>query len=329
MAERQRNAESTGELGRFTRRTMLKGAVGLVGTAGVAGTASAWENAVTLEAGDRPVEYVLVVSGEIRRGDAAEETDRIVDRSVAVGEMRETDDLDDAVDSYEFDGRLLDVTVLEGSLKRVSVNDRRVDDDLLDGEAVAVLEDFEDGEWPDDWVRETEGYEITDDPLVGRFAVEASGAVGYPDVRKPTAETPRGHTYTVRTVPGSAEAYPALLTNCQRFDVMDDCYAAWLRTGLDELLLQVRSGGRGTALGRVNARRSLSAGEEYWIALDVGDDWVRAWVLAGDGEVVAATDRHRDATHDGGTPGLYTDGTDEAVEGTRYDQCVRWPLGLS
>jgi hypothetical protein len=197
--------------------------------------------------------------------------------------------------------------------------------DRGDTSKATALEDFEDGVWPADWARETRGYSITNNSLVGSFAVEVNGSLGYPDIRKPTVDTPRGHTYTVRTIPGSSEATPTLLTNCQHRDVLDDSYAALLYTGLDELHLQVRSGGSGTRLEAVPTSQSLRAGREYAIALDVGSDWVQARAFSSDG-TIAATDRHTDTTHRGGTPVLYTDGTDSDVDGTLYDQYAQWPL---
>jgi hypothetical protein len=345
MTDEPREAEST-DSGQIDRREMLKGvAAGLTGTAAagtaatgtaaagtVAETASAWENEIVLEADERPVEYRIEVSGRIEKTEESGRTDRIVHDHVAVGTMVRTDDLDDVRDGYRFTGRLLRLDVLRGSLSRVWVNGERVHPDEFgdaDSPAVAVLEDFEDGAWPDDWARQTSGYAITDDALVERFAVEASGSLGYPDVRKPTADTPRGQTYTVQTVPGSSEAYPVLLTNCQSRDVLDDCYAAWLRTGLDELRLQVRSDGSGTVLEEVPTKRSLEPGAEYAIALDVGLEHVRARGFASDGTQLATTGWHTDTTHSGGTLGLYADGTSEAVAGTRYDQCVQWLLETS
>lgn len=340
MPDEPRETESTDDCRRIDRRATLKGiAAGLAGTATAvpatagtaAGTASAWENEIVLEAGDRPVEYRIEVSGRIEKTEEAGQTDSIVHDHVAVGRMFRTDDLDDVRDGYRFTGRILRLDVLRGSLKRVRVNGERVHPDEFAGSnpTTGLLEDFEDGAWPDDWVRETRGYSITGDAPRGKFAVEANGSLGYPDVRKPTVDTPRGHTYTVLTVPGSSDAYPTLLTNCQSRDVLDDCYAAWLRTGLDELRLQVRSDGSGTVLEGVPTDRSLDPGAEYVIALDVGLDRVRARAFASDGTQLAATDWHADATHSGGTPGLYTDGTDEQVAGTRYDQYVQWLLGTS
>lgn len=328
MTDQPRTTESILDSGRLDRRTLLKGAVaGLVGTAAT-GTASAQENGITLEAGDRPVKYRIVVSGTIQKGDEAGTHDNVED-GVAVGEMRKYDDVDDWVDNYVFTGRILGFDVLKGSLDRVWVNDERVDLKNLgkpDEPKGTVLEDFEDGAWPDDWTRETRGYGITEQSLVGRFSIEANGSLGYPDVHKPIVDAPRGHTYTVRTVPGSSEAKPTLLTNCQQLNVMDDSYAAWLRTGRDELRLQVRSDGRGTTLEAVPTSQPLRAGREYVIALDVGSHWVRARAFASDG-LIAATERHGDTTHSGGTPGLYTGGTEREVDGTLYDQYVRWPLG--
>lgn len=313
---------------------MLKGVVaGVTGTATAgfttAGTASAQENSVLLEAGERPAAYRIEVSGEIAKGEEAGQTDAVVHDHVAVGVMFGTDDLDDRLDGYRFTGEIRRLDVIAGTLSRVWVNDELVDPDELAGssETTAVLEDFEDGAWPDDWVRETRGYSITDDALAGEFAVEANGSVGYPDVQKPTVATPRGHTYTVLTVSGSEDAYPTLLTNCQHRDVMDDCYAAWLRTGLDELRLQVRSDGSGTTLEEVSTDQSLDPGGEYVIALDVWLDAVRARVLTRDATELAATDWYADTTHSGGTPGLYTDGTSEEVAGTQYDHYLQWLAG--
>lgn len=329
MTDEPREIESTDQNGRLDRRTMLKGVVaGLAGTA-TAGTASAQDNTIVLEAEERPVAYRIEVSGRIGRGEEAGQTDAIVHDHVAVGAMVRTDDLDDRRDSYRFTGEIRRLDVIEGSLSRVQVNGESVDPNALAGSSriTAVLEDFEDEAWPGDWVHETRGYSITDDALSGEFGVEANGSLGYPDVGKPTVGTPRGHTYTVLTIPGSDDAHPALLTNCQRREVMDDCYAAWLRTGLDELRLEVRSGGSGILLERVPTDRSLDPGSEYVIALDVGLGWVRARALTRDATQLATTDWHPDTTHTGGMPGLYTDGTSEGVAGTQYDQYIQWLLG--
>lgn len=331
MTDTPETIESTDRERRLGRRAMLKGvAAGVVGTA-AAGTASAHENTVVLDADERPVTYRIEVAGSIEKGDEAGQTDAIVDDGVAVGRMVRTDDLDDVRDGYRFTGQMRRLDVTEGSLKRVRVNGEAVDPDDLAGSspATALLEDFEDGAWPDDWVDETEGYEITDDALTDEFSVEADGSPGYPDVRKPTAATPRGHTYTIQVLPGSREVSPTLLTNCQERNVLNDSYAAWLRTGEDALRLQVRSDGDGTTLEEVSTDESVEPGDAYVIALDVGLDRVRARAFAGDGEQIATTDWYDDTTHTGGTLGLYTDGEGEQVVGTRYDQCVQWLLGTS
>jgi hypothetical protein len=335
MTDEPREAESTDNYGQMDRRAMLKGvAAGLVGTTAAgtaAGTTSAWENEIVLEAGERPVEYRFEVSGRIKKAEAAGQTDRIVHDRVAVGTMVRTDDLDDVQDGYRFTGRIRRLDVTGGSLRRVRVNDEAVNPDELAGSspATAVLEDFEGGAWPDDWVDEVEGYGITDDALSGEFSLEADGSPGYPDIRKPTVATPRGHTYTAQTVPGSEAVAPTLLTNCQQRNVLEDSYAAWLRTGADELRLQVRSDGSGSTLQEVPTERSLEPGSAYVIALDVGLFGVRARAFASDGMEIGATDWHSDTTHVGGTPGLYTDGTGEQVAGTRYDQYGQWLLGTS
>lgn len=329
MTDQPRNIGSTGGYGRLDRRTMLKGAIaGLAGTVAT-GTASAHENKITLEADDRPVEYRIVVSGNIKKGEEAGTNDHIVDDGVAVGVMERTDNFDDKIDEYEFTGRITDFEVLKGSLKNVRVNGESVDPDDLaepDESKGTVLEDWEDGAWPDDWEGETNGYAITDDALAGEFSVEADGPVGFPNVRKSTVETPREHTYTVWTAPASDQTKPAMLTNVQGLgSIMDNCYEAGVRTGQDELYLQVRSDGGETMLETVGTSQSLEAGKTYAIALDLGSDWVRARAFTSDGAELAATDKHEDTTHSGGTPGLYTGGRE--IAGTRYDQYVQWPLG--
>ena len=327
MTDQPRNIVSNSDYGRFDRRTVLKGAIaGLVGTVAT-GTASAHENTITLEAGERPAEYRIEVSGEIHKGEEAGATDR-ADGNVAVGMMKKTDSLDDRMDSYQFSGRIVELRVLQGSLNRVWVNGEPVD---LTGfgphkSKGTVLEDWEDGRWPDDWEGETNGYAITDDALSGEFSAEATGQIGFPNVRKSGVETAREHTYTVWTNPASDQTKPALLTNVQGLgSIMDNCYEAGLRTGQDELYLQVRSGGGVTMLETVGTSQSLSAGKTYAIAIDLGSDWVRARAFADDGTQLAATDKHEETTHSGGTPGLYTGGRE--IGGTRYDEVVRWPLG--
>lgn len=287
------------------------------------------EAIVTTPDTDALFEYTFEVTGDLENLEPDEDSGSAIDEVIDLGDrVRVEGGVSTGDDRFAFSGDLIEVDVPPEV--QIEVRDRTDETDETEDPDEAeptVLEDFEDGAWPDDWTRETQGYAITSDALAGSFSVEANGSLGYPDVRKPTVETPRGHTYTVRTVPGSSGAAPTLLTNCQQRDVMDACYAAWLRTGLDELLLQVRSGGSGTSLESVATSQSLSAGAEYVIVLDVGSDWVRARAFTSDGTKLAATDKHTDTTHGGGTPGLYTDGTDSEVGGTLYDQYAQWPLG--
>lgn len=351
MTEQNRHTEID-EL--VDRRTLLKGAaaagmagVALTGTASASGTASQSdasesdlpnEAIVSTPGTEEYYDYVFEVTGELEKLESGEDRRHAVDDVIDTGDrvrVEGTVGTDD--DRFAFSGDLVEVDV--PSAVRIEIraradesdgggeSDSSDSSDESDASEFAVLEDFETGSWPGDWTGETDGYAITDEALDGRFALEADGSLGYPNVRKPTADTPRGHTYTVRTVPGSSGAYPTLLTNVQGdASVMDDCYAAWLRTDSDELWLQVRSGGDGTTLESVPVRQSLDAGTEYILALDVGSDWVRARAFTSDGAALAATDQHTDTTHDGGTPGLYTGGSAEAASGTRFDQYARRSL---
>jgi hypothetical protein len=106
---------------------------------------------------------------------------------------------------------------------------------------------------------------------------------------------------------------------------MDNCYEAGIFTGRNELYLQVRSGGGETMLETVGTSQALRAGRAYAIGIDLGSDWVRARAFDSDGAELAATDKHRDTTHSGGTPGIYSGGRN--IAGTRYDEYVRWSLG--
>lgn len=327
MTEQPKDVESADNGAKVDRRTILKGAAAGLAVPAAVETASAHENTIVLEAGERPTKVRIEVDERIKKGGEAGRTDRIVRDRVAISVMKKTDDIDDRTDDFVFSGRIIDFDVLEGTLEGVWINGDRVNTaDLGKSGApeIAIVEDFEAGRWPGDWQGETHGYRITRTALAGTFSVEADGSIGWPNVRKSSARTSRGHTYAVQTAPGSQEAFPTLLTNVQGLgSIMDDCYAAWLRTGDNELLLQVRRGGNGTDLERVRTRRPLKSGSEYVIALDVAREWVRAHAIASDGAVLATTDRHRDTTHAGGTLGLYTGGASDVVGGTRYDQLTR------
>lgn len=321
------------------RRTMLKGTAvaGIIGVT-LTGTTSVHANTqgndddggrlpkeviVSLPGSDEYTEYTFEVTGDLRKLEPDEDAGRARDDVTDLGDrVRMEGTVRTGDDRFAFSGDLIEIDVPPEV--KIEIRDRS---DRTDTSKATVLEDWADGVWPGDWTRETHGYTITNNALVGSFAIEANGSLGYPDVRKPTVDTPRERTYTVRTVPDSSGAYPTLLTNCQQRDVMADCYAAWLRTGLDELLLEVRSGGSGTTLETVTTSQPLSANTEYTIALDVGSDWVQARVATSDGTELAATGQQTDTAHSGGTPGLYTGGTSEAVSGTRYDQYTRRPLG--
>lgn len=343
MSESNREAEKDEPI---DRRTMLKGAavvgitgVGLTGTAGARGASQngAEESRlpkvaiVSTPGTDEYYEYVFEVTGELEKLEPNEDRRHAVDDVIDTGDrVRVEGTVGTGDDRFAFSGDLIEVDVPPEVRIEIGSRTDESGSDESDGSVASgftVLEDFETGEWPADWTGETNGFAITDEAIDGRFALEADGSLGYPNVRKSTADTPRGHTYTVRTVPGSSGAYPTLLTNVQSAaSVMDDCYAAWLRTDSDELWLQVRSGGNGTTLQAVPARQSFEPGTEYILALDVGPDWVRARAFTNDGAAIAATDRHTDTTHSGGTPGLYTGGSAEAASGTRYDQYARRPL---
>lgn len=332
MTEPDRETE-TDEL--LDRRTMLKGAA-VAGITGVAltGTASASQSdadqstlpkeaIVSTPDTDEYYDYVFEVTGELEKLEPNEDRRHAVDDVVDTGDgVRVEGAVGTGDDRFAFSGDLIEVDVPPEV--RIEIRARSAETDASE---FAVLEDLETGSWPADWTGETDGYAITTEALAGRFSLEANGSLGYPNVRKSETDTPRGHTYTVRTVPESSGAYPTLLTNVQSAaSVMDDCYAAWLRTDSDELWLQVRSGGNGTTLEAVPTRQSLSPGTEYILGLDVGFDWVRARAFTNDGAALAATDRHTDTTHDGGTPGLYAGGSAEAVGGTRFDQYARRSL---
>lgn len=326
MTDRSEEIESTDDSGRLDRRTVLKGAAaGLAGTVAT-GTASAGGNTITLEADDRPVKYRIVVSGEIRKGAEAGGTDHIVDSDVAIGVMKKTEEINDVKDGYEFTGQITDFDVLEGSLNRVWVNGERVDpDDLGDSDTsgATVLEDFEDGRWPDDWTGETNFYSVTTDAVRGTHSLEATH--DYVEVAKPSVSSPRGHTYALRTIVSGGDFGNAwLTTNVQdRNQTFDDCYGARLYPHHDNLQIVKRENENFSILATTNV--DLESGTEYRLVCDVDTDRVRARVLDADGEELAATDWVTDTTHTGGFPGIYTGGRNGT--GTRYDELTKHPLG--
>lgn len=324
MFETREDIESSDDAGRWNRRTVLKGvATGLLGTAAT-GTASAQENTIILEAAARPVEYRIEVSGQISKGHEAGVNDYVTDDgATAVGVLEATDAFDDWVDEYEFTGEITDFEVTTGSLKNVWVNGRRVDPERLGGPSVTVVEDFESGEWPGEWTDQTHQYRLTENAIRGSFSLEATA--DWPNVVEPTVETPRGHSYAVRTVVaggGRAEAW--LLTNVQNLDVaVDDCYVARLDPHENGLHVSKEVGGNHDILA--SADLDLSYDTEYRLVCDVDAERLRARVLDADGTELAATDWVTDTTYAGGHPGLYTGGVGAA--GTRYDDLTKHPLG--
>lgn len=311
---------------------MLKGvAAGLAGTAAVgtaAGTASASENEIVVEAAERPVEYLIEVSGQIEKTPDTGQTDTIVHDHVVVGRMEQTDSLDDWHDRYTYTGQVRRLDVFRGSLGAVWINGERVHPDEVgdaDASKVTVLEDFEDGVWPGEWTDLVGDYRLTDDALAGDWSLEATAT--WSQIAKSSVTTPRGHTYAARVMlPGaSANAWLSAHVQDPRL-ALSNCYSAVVAPLADELRVAKRTGGSSNILDATSV--ALEYGTEYRVALDSTPSEVRARVFDASGTQLATTEWVADDTYTGGHPGLYCGGVSNSdAVGARWDDVTQHPLG--
>lgn len=186
-----------------------------------------------------------------------------------------------------------------------------------------MLADFENGAWPDTWTNETGFYELTTTALEGQYSLRADGGNSQ-QVANPTISTPRGYTYSMRTVPEGSDGGAWLLTNVQdEQSALDNCYVARLEPGANELSVYKRVNGGTTTLQTVSV--TASPGTEYIVALDVASDSVQARAFDASGSEMAATGYVSDTTHSGGYIGIYNSG--DAAGGSRYDAFKQHSLG--
>lgn len=193
----------------------------------------------------------------------------------------------------------------------------------IDMVGATTLEDFEDGAWPDTWTGSTADFSLTASAIAGNYSLRCDAQYG--DVADAGENTPRGHSYSMRTVVSSGTDVPvALLTNCQRTNPSYAAYEARILIDTGEVRVNKWAGNSLTS-GLATAAVGLSYGTEYQVVLDVDDSRLRARVLDAAGTELAATAWVSESEYTGGYPGVYA-GRD--APGSRFDQFQRHPLGV-
>ncbi len=153
----------------------------------------------------------------------------------------------------------------------------------------------------------TSGYQVQSSTVLeGSSSLENTDTYG--QLGHTSASTTRGNEYRckVEAASGSA-AEPSLLVGVQdESDPLRDCYWAFPDASSGTFELVRRDGDSSTILDSVS--HTFQEATTYEVALEYGQDSVKAVLYDSSGDVAAETATVSDSTYSGGTFGFYTGG---------------------